>query len=89
VPGSTKFRGVDAPLICSTRRMETQRSTGKRKSANRGPKNLSLPAELRARLAAASEATGIPESRIAEQGLRLRLAQLDAAQPNTAPMGAR
>jgi hypothetical protein len=62
-------------------------SAAKRKSANRGPKNLSLPAELRERLAAASEATGIPESRIAEQGLRLRLAQLDAAQPSIAPTG--
>jgi Ribbon-helix-helix domain len=65
--------------------MATHLNTAKRKSANRGPKNLSLPAELRERLAAASEATGIPESRIAEQGLRWRLAQLDAAQPTIAP----
>jgi hypothetical protein len=45
----------------------------------RRPSNLNLPADLRERLRAVSEATGIPQSRIAEQGLRLRLAQLDAA----------
>jgi hypothetical protein len=68
--------------------MPDQRSTAKRKSENRAGKNLSLPAELREQLAAASEATGIPESRIAEQGLRWRLAQIDAAQRTIAPTGA-
>jgi hypothetical protein len=42
--------------------MLPQASAAKRKSVSRGPKNLSLPAELRARLALASEATGIPEN---------------------------
>jgi hypothetical protein len=65
--------------------MTNQERIAKRKSARRGPKNLSLPADLREQLSAASEATGIPECRIAEQGLRIRLAQLNAAQPAAVP----
>lgn len=37
-----------------------------------------IPHDVAARLRAASAATGIPMSRLVEQGLRLRLAELDA-----------
>jgi hypothetical protein len=38
---------------------------------------LTIPKDLQQQLRAVSEETGIPQCRIAEQGLRLRLAQLD------------
>ncbi|WP_436616319.1 ribbon-helix-helix domain-containing protein [Sorangium sp. So ce1024] len=54
---------------------------GPRTKGNRAPTNLSLPVDVRERLRTASEETGIPQCRIAEQGLRLRLAQIERAQP--------
>jgi hypothetical protein len=41
--------------------------------------HLSIPFDLRARLRAVSRATGIPQTRITERGLRLALAQIEAA----------
>ncbi|KYF92907.1 hypothetical protein BE20_10660 [Sorangium cellulosum] len=48
------------------------------KPARRPAVKHTIARDVAARLRAASEATGIPMSRLVEQGLRLRFAQLDA-----------
>jgi hypothetical protein len=52
--------------------MAEQHDTGRR------PRNVSLPMALDRELQDASELTGIPVSRILQQGARLRLAEIKA-----------
>ncbi|WP_437903575.1 ribbon-helix-helix domain-containing protein [Sorangium sp. So ce327] len=56
------------------------KNSGRQGRPRRRPSNLTIPVDLRERLRALSEATGIPQSRIAEQGIRIRLAQIEHAQ---------
>ncbi|WP_438036998.1 ribbon-helix-helix domain-containing protein [Sorangium sp. So ce204] len=62
-----------------------QHHTACRPRTGRTPANLNLPADLRERLRVVSEETGIPQCRIAEQGLRLRLAQMERAKSKAEP----
>lgn len=53
-------------------------------SPRRDGRRLSLPLDLHEKMRDVSRETGIPLSRIAEQGIRLRLAQIEAGQVKAA-----
>ncbi|WP_441291915.1 ribbon-helix-helix domain-containing protein [Sorangium sp. KYC3313] len=66
--------------MCAQMNSNTHKNAGRQGRPRRRPSNLTIPIDLRERLRALSEATGIPQSRIAEQGIRMRLAQIERAQ---------
>lgn len=67
--------------MCAHMNNNAHKNSGRQGRPRRRPSNLTIPIDLRERLRALSEATGIPQSRIAEQGIRIRLAQIERVPP--------
>ena len=63
--------------MCCHAHMATSKRKAKQRPTSGRPTNLYLPADLRDRLDVVSAQTGIPMSRIAADGIRWRLAQLE------------